>query len=143
MKLVFFALSIFLLLSGCSGSNKISSTSNTRKLRGTWLLNYITGPRIAFDGLFPGEKPTIRFDVSGKRVTGNTSCNSYSGSFDAEGTTINFKEPLTSTKMACPGEGESVFLKILEKINTYDVTEGYTLSLFTDGVASMRFTRVK
>ena len=34
-------------------------------------------------------------------------------------------------------------MRTLVKINSYDVTAGYTLSLITDGVASMRFTKVK
>ena len=131
------------MLISCSNSNKINSDADFKKLKGSWQLNYITGPRIAFEGLYPGQKPTITFDISEKKTKGNTSCNSFSGSFDADGTKINFIEPLVTTKMACQGEGEAVFLRTLLKINSYDVTEGYTLSLFTDGVASMRFTRVK
>jgi heat shock protein HslJ len=141
-SLLFIAVSLYLLAS-CSNGNKITSGLDSHKLKGTWQLNYITGQRIAFDGLYPAEKPTITFDVSGKRISGNTSCNSFSGSFDASGAKISFKEPLATTKMACPGEGESVFMRTLEKINSYNVTEGYTLSLFTDSVASMRFTKVK
>jgi heat shock protein HslJ len=143
MKPFFFVAVFLCLLVSCNNSNKITSGSESHKLKGTWQLNYITGPRIVFDGLYPNEKPTINFDVSGKRISGNTGCNTFSGTFDADGTKINFKEPLPTTKMTCPGEGESVFLRTLEKINTYDVTEGYTLSLLTDGVASMRFTKVK
>lgn len=143
MKTVFLLMVSFLMLAGCNSSKKLSTNSNASKLRGTWQLNYITGPRIAFEGLYPGVKPTITFDVSGKRVSGNTSCNSFSGVFETDGTKIGFKEPLATTKMACPGEGESIFMRSLEKINSYDVTAGYTLSLLTDGVASMRFTKVK
>ncbi len=143
MKPVFFAALSFFLFIACNDSKKISSGSNALKLHGTWQLNYITGPRIAFDGLYPDKKPTITFDVPGKHISGNTSCNSFSGPFNTDGAKISFSEPLATTKMACPGEGESVFLRTLGKINTYDVTEGYTLSFFTDGVASMRFTKVK
>jgi heat shock protein HslJ len=132
----------FYLFAACSNTNKINSRPDAHKLRGTWQLNYITGPRIAFDGLYPVEKPTITFDVTGNRISGNTSCNSFSGPFHADGPKIKFKDPLTSTKMACGGEGESVFLRNLEKIDSYDLTEGYTLSLLADGVASMRFTKV-
>jgi len=131
------------MLMSCSNSNKMNSDSVFKKLKGSWQLNYITGPRIAFERLYPREKPTITFDIAEKKMRGNTSCNSFSGSFDADGTKINFTEPVVTTKMACEGEGESVFLRTLQKIDSYDVTEGYTLSLLTDGVASMRFTRVK
>ncbi|MCW3118918.1 MAG: hypothetical protein JWM28_3000 [Chitinophagaceae bacterium] len=131
------------LLISCNNSNKIHLGSDSRKLKGTWQLNYITGPRIAFDRLYPDEKPTLSFDISGKLISGNTSCNSYSGPFDVDGTKISFKEPLATMKMACPGDGESVFMRTLKKINSYDVTAGYTLSLLTDGVASMRFTKIR
>ena len=131
------------VLMSCSNSNKISTDAAFQKLKGKWQLNYISGSRIAFDGLYPGEKPTITFEISEKQVKGNTGCNSFSGSFDADAAKINFKEPVVITKMACPGEGEAVFLRTLVKINSYDVIEGYTLSLLADGVASMRFTKVK
>ena len=143
MKSVFFVAISLCLFLACSNSKKITSGSNSYKLQGTWQLNYITGPRISFEGLYPNEKPTITFDVARKRISGNTSCNSFSGPFDTDGAKISFSEPLATTKMACPGEGESIFMQTLKKINTYDVTEGYTLSLISDGVASMRFTKVK
>ena len=143
MKYAFFVAGFLFLFMSCNNSKKIASGSNSYKLQGAWQLNYITGPRIAFEGLYPNEKPTITFNIAGKRVSGNTGCNSFSGTFDADGIKISFSEPLAITKIACPGEGESVFLQTLKKINTYDATEGYTLSLLTDGVASMRFTKVK
>ena len=35
----------------------------TASLDGTWELNYVAGPRIAFNGLYPNNKPTITFDL--------------------------------------------------------------------------------
>src|SRR5690554_7428111 len=40
-------------------------------LNGTWELDYISGPRIAFDGLFPNRKPEITFNLPEKKATGN------------------------------------------------------------------------
>lgn len=56
-------------------SCKCTKTSTVSKLDGTWELNYISGPRIAFDGLYPDKKPTIVFDSKENRVSGNSSCN--------------------------------------------------------------------
>jgi len=143
MKSFFLAAICTSVLMSCGNSNKISSDTAFQKLKGKWQLNYITGSRISFDGLYPEEKPTITFEISEKQLKGNTSCNTFSDSFDADAAKISFKEPVLITKMACPGEGEAVFLRTLVKINSYDVIEGYTLSLLADGVASMRFTKVK
>lgn len=70
------------------------------KLNGTWELNYISGPRIAFDGLFPNKKPTIIFSLPEEQVSGNGSCNGYSSVIKLDGNNITFKDPL-STMMAC------------------------------------------
>ena len=40
-------------------------------LNGTWELDYISGARIAFDGLFPNRKPEITFNLPEKKATGN------------------------------------------------------------------------
>jgi heat shock protein HslJ len=133
---------LFFLFSACSTGKKSASGPTLSALQGTWQLNYITGPRIAFEGLYPDRKPTLSFDEKRKKIAGSTSCNSFSVPLTAEGKKINFAEPMAMTKMACPGEGENVFLETLKKITGYDVTAGYTLTLLMGDVAMMRFTKV-
>ena len=111
------------------------------QLGGTWELNYISGPRIAFNGLYPGKKPTIKFDIAEKRFSGNTSCNSFSGALIADDTTINFTEPFIMTKMACPGEGEATFVEMLKKVSNYTITNDSTLNFTMGDIAVMRFTK--
>lgn len=111
------------------------------QLSGTWELNYISGPRIAFNGLYPGKKPTIKFEVAEKRVSGNTSCNSFSGVLVADDTTINFTGPMAMTKMACPGEGEATFLEMLKKVGTYSISNDTTLNFMMGDIAIMRFNK--
>lgn len=111
------------------------------QLGGTWELNYISGPRIAFNGLYPGKKPIIKFDVAEKRVSGNTSCNSFSGQLIADDSTINFTQPLIMTKMACPGEGEATFVEMLKKASTYSITSDTTLTFMMGDISIMRFTK--
>lgn len=115
--------------------------SGLSQLNGSWELNYISGPRIAFNGLYPGKKPTINFDIAEKRVSGNSSCNSFSGELVADDTTINFTGPMISTKMACPGEGEATFFEMLKKVNTYSVTSDSTLNFMMGDIAIMRFAK--
>jgi heat shock protein HslJ len=142
MRKLLILVAIFCAFISCNSSKK-SSQNNLSPLQGSWQLNYITGPRIAFEGLYPDKKPTITFDMKKNEASGNTSCNNFSGGITREGNKISFSEAMAMTKMACPGEGETVFLQALKKVNNYDVTTGYTLTLLMDNVAMMRFTKIQ
>ncbi|MBD1420227.1 META domain-containing protein [Sphingobacterium chuzhouense] len=111
----------------------------TDKLVGTWELDYILEPETTFDVLYPERKPTITFDVAEKKVNGNSSCNSFSGSVNIDGHTISFG-PMASTKMACPGNGEQVFLKNLERVTSFDVQDS-TLTMIMDDMVVMRWQK--
>jgi heat shock protein HslJ len=118
-------------------------TGKTASLEGTWELNYVTGPRIAFNGLYPNKKPTIIFDLKENRFSGSTSCNNYTGKLNVNGNAISFKEPIAATKMMClDGQGESVYLSTLEKIDSYSISEdGKTLNFIMGDIAMMRFEK--
>lgn len=113
------------------------------KLDGTWELNYITGPRIAFDGLYPDKKPTINFNTKDSLVSGNNSCNSYTGKLNVTDAKIDFTQPMTATKMMCmDGQSEQVFMSTLSKVTSYSITDdGKTLNLISGDIATMRFTK--
>lgn len=106
-------------------------------------MNYITGPRIAFDGLFPNKKPTISFNLSENKVSGNNSCNQYFGTLKVENNKINFKDAkMGMTMMACPGEGEKVYMNTLEKVDSYSISDdGKTLNFLMGDIAMMRFEK--
>lgn len=139
MKHLLFSLLLLSFLS-CNNSKKIAK-ADPDQLDGTWVLNYISGPRIAFEGLYPNKKPQIVFTVADKRVSGNTGCNSFSGPLVIDGSKISFDQPMAMTKMACPGEGEMVFMETLKKVNTYSVSGGNTLNLIMGDIAVMRFSK--
>ena len=123
-------------------NNRVSASSDSTKLTGTWELNYITGSRIAFDGLYPNKKPTITFDVVNNSVSGNTSCNNFSGQLKVTGNKIDFTGPLAMTKMMCQdGKGENVFVETLKKVNTYTISNGTSLNFIQDDMAVMRFSK--
>ena len=124
----------------CNNSKKAAKDPDPSQLDGTWVLNYISGPRIAFEGLYPNKKPQLVFTSADKRLSGNTGCNSFSGPLVVDGYKISFDQPLALTKMFCPGEGETVFLETLKKINTYSVS-GNTLNLIMGDIAMMRFSK--
>jgi heat shock protein HslJ len=119
------------------------STMKTASLEGTWELNYISGPRIAFEGLYPDKKPTINFDLVGNKFSGNNSCNQYFGSLIMDGNKLNFKDAkMGMTMMACLGNGDSVYMSTLEKIDSYTISEdGKTLRFRMGDVEMMRFEK--
>ncbi len=141
MKKIILSLTLFCsVLISCNSVK----TANSQKaaLQGAWELNYITGPRIAFSGLYPDNKPTITFNLKETTVSGRNSCNSYSGKLNVDGSKISFKEPMMVTKMFCPGEGENVYMNTLQKIDSYSVSEdGKTLNFIMGDIVMMRFEK--
>ena len=141
MKKIILSLTLFCsVLISCNSVK----TANSQKaaLQGAWELNFISGPRITFAGLYPNDAPIITFDLKENRVSGKNSCNSYSGTLNADGSKINFKEPMMVTKMFCPGEGENVYMNTLQKIDSYSVSEdGKTLNFIMGDIVMMRFEK--
>lgn len=131
-----FILTTFLFIS-CAVKNNLDSETlyNT-----TWELEYISGPRIAFDGLYPDKKPKITFDKTTNKVSGNNSCNGYSADYTLNGSSISFGENGPSTMMYC-GEGENVFMNMIKKINKYSFDQDGKLNLIIDDVTMMRFKK--
>lgn len=143
MKKIFTLIFAGLLLLSCDAS-KSKKTDPVSKLEGTWVLNYITGPRIAFDGLYPNKKPTITFNTKDNQVSGNNSCNTYTGKLVINGNKVDFDQPMAVTKMMCMDgqQGEETYMSTLQKITSYDITDnGKTLNLISGDIAMMRFTR--
>lgn len=142
MKKVFIlVMALAVIVAACKSKKNISTKKDD--LSGTWELDYISGPRIAFDGLYPDKKPFLKVETDSNRVSGNTSCNNFFGKLNRDGHNVSFKDGLGMTKMACQGQGETTFISTLEKINKYDITdEGKTLHLIMGDIAMMRFKRV-
>src|SRR5690606_21724560 len=127
------------------GNTRIAKFSNNpslsaEKLSGTWELDYISGPRIAFEGLYPDKKPTIQFDLDKGRIHGTGSCNNYNASIKLDNHSINIGA-IASTKMLCPHTGEAVFFQTLEKINKFSVSDDQ-LTLIMGDIAMMRFKKL-
>jgi len=141
-KLSLVVVFFYLTVTSCTTTKPVT---NTHSLEGTWELNYITGPRIAFDGLYPDKKPTIVFDLKENKIYGNNSCNQYFGALILDGSKINFKDAkMGMTMMACGGNGDSVYMDTLAKIESYTITdEGKTLNFLIGNVVMMRFTYQK
>lgn len=120
-----------------AGAIEMNTTSG---INGTWALAYISGQTIAFESLYPDKKPFVTIDDATKKVSGTTSCNSFNGQVFIAGNTIHFSDAIAMTKMFCPGGGEHAFFEVLKKISRYAINDS-TLTLLSDDIALMRFTR--
>lgn len=134
-----FVAMIALLIVSCTSKKDIDS----EKIYDTvWEMEYISGPRIAFQGLYPDRKPVITFDKITGKVSGNNSCNGYSADFTLTGNSISFGEAGPATLMYC-GEGEPVFMNMIKKVNKYSFDEEGKLNLMIDEVSVMRFKKTE
>jgi heat shock protein HslJ len=138
MKKQNYLILLFIFIISSCAVKKVAEDKN--QLNGTWELNYISGPRIAFEGLYPNQKPQLTFDVASNKLYGNTSCNSLSGALVIVENKIDFNAPMALTKRFCEGQGEQLFLESLKKTTRYSVSES-TLILLMDDIAIMRFIK--
>lgn len=89
-------------------------TRYTVTLAGNWFLI----PVLPMD-TGAGRTPQLIFNLEDKTFSGNTGCNSMSGSFDYTDSTIVFNERIMLTKMACTGYNEQVFIENLLRIDRF------------------------
>ena len=128
-----------LLISACS---TVKNTKTTNGLANTvWELEYISGSRIAFEGLYPNKRPKITFNTTTNNVSGTSSCNGYSAKYTSNGKTISFGEPGPTTMMFCEGGGEQAFLQMMKKVDNYSIDKDGKLNLNIGEVAMMRFKK--
>jgi heat shock protein HslJ len=129
-----------LFISSCS-SVKDKKTTNSLS-NATWQLEYISGPRIAFEGLYPNKKPQITFNATTKNVSGNSGCNGYSAKYTLNAKRISFGEPGTTTMMFCEGGGEKTFLQMIKQVDNYSIGTDGKLNLNKGEVSIMRFKKI-
>jgi heat shock protein HslJ len=115
-----------------------ASPAGVPGLSGVWRLESLAGtPAVA------GVDATLEF-LAGDRVSGNGSCNRFTGTFKATDNRIAFGS-LAGTRMACTSEPasaqETAYLKALTDAERF-VLDGSSLQIFSRGQASpLRFTR--
>jgi len=138
------ALSSLGALSSCNmmkkNTEKTSADNSIAQLTGSWELNYITGIRIAFNGLYPDAKPSISFGKVSGEMNGNTSCNVFGSKVTISGNKLSVSEPGAMTMRHCEGEGERRFLDMLKKVDSYEVKDN-VLTLSQGDLALMRFAK--
>lgn len=109
--------------SGGAGATELPGTS--------WVIKNLPGTQIGT------AVPTIAFGTDGT-VSGSAGCNTFNGSYTADGSSISFG-PLATTKMACPQVDtavETVFLEGLAGATSWSI-DGQVLTL--DGATTLTF----
>ena len=140
MKKNYILISTFLVL--VIGSCTTTKNTNSNDLYDSlWELEYISGTRIAFNGLYPERKPVISFNKATGKITGNNSCNGYTADFTIKGDNIDIGEPGPTTMMYC-GDGEQQFLNMMEKINSISIDKEGKLNLMIGEIPMMRYRKV-
>lgn len=130
---------VVLFVSSC-GSSK---SAPEEALYGTvWELDYISGPRIAFEGLFPDKKPQITFNKETNEVSGSGSCNGYAAKYTLNGKAISFGEQYPTTMMFCDGGGEAQFTQTIKKVDSYSFDSDGKLNLLIEDIPFLRFKKV-
>lgn len=120
---------------------RFKALDSAQNLTGTWELDYIAGSEEPFNELFPNGNPTLVFSAENDQVHGRGGCNAFNGSVKLDGKGIQFG-PIASTRMACKGNGESLFFKTLDKVNGHSLSDG-ELTLLVGDTASLRFKRAQ
>jgi heat shock protein HslJ len=110
----------------------------------TWQATAINNGKEAVVSVVSGTRPTAAFDDDG-RITGDTGCNTFNGSYEIDGEGAIGIGPLASTKKACADEQasaqEAAYLAALQQATVYRFVDG-TLELRNDdGALQVSFTQ--
>jgi heat shock protein HslJ len=127
MKSLILMLSIVSVLgSSCNNSKKL--TGMVEQLKAKWMLQSLAG-QTDLSSLFNSRMPALEFDTKAMRVTGNAGCNNLNGPISLDGAGQLSFGNLAMTRMACPGNGESLFTSALSKVNRFSINDNL-LTLF-------------
>ena len=80
------------------------------------------------------------FDAANLTINGYAGCNNFNGPFKIDGAMLDLSAPLAMTRMMCPGEGESTFIRNLQKANGWTVRDN-TLRLMAGDLVIMKLDK--
>ena len=128
--MVIVVLVVALAACGSDDSDDASSSSTAAPPSGVPLIGT---PWVLINGAelgVPAEGVTVTAEFADGRVSGNSGCNSYSGTFDVSGNVVSFG-PTAGTRMACAPAAmavEQAYLARLPEVNRYSIADS-TLTL--------------
>lgn len=101
----------FLFTWACGSSKKMISTKVLTSQ--TWELSTLQDEPLNLSDFQTG-KPFLKFEDDGK-LSGSTGCNNFTGSYKLADDALTL-DPGAMTRMACPGNGETIFLNALKEV---------------------------
>lgn len=124
---------LIIALTACAaGGNNLSGTQ--------WRLTELNG-RVP---LGAAEPIALNF-TSTDQASGNSGCNSYSGSYRAAGSNLTFSA-LVSTERACLDQGmmtqEAALYQALSAVATYELRNDQLILMDSNGTVTLRFARI-
>jgi heat shock protein HslJ len=114
--------------------------SESSALNGRWELDSIAGAKLAFNAMYPDQKPSLILNLPAMQAEGSTSCNSYSSAFTIDSNHIEFIN-LTATEKACNGVGEPTFVNALKRATNYTLLDSTSLTLLRQDTILLKFVR--
>lgn len=117
-------------------SKGVQIVHDTSTIAGTWYLMPVLSSDTA-----AGKLPTLNFELTEGRFSGNNGCNAMSGSFFIKEDALRFGDNVVSTKMACPGYNEKLFVNNLLKTNRFMIKDGVLQLMYNTTILS-KWTRV-
>lgn len=116
-------------------STGIQVIQDTASIAGNWYLIPVLPSDTA-----AGKIPTLNFDLTAGRFSGNNGCNAMSGSFFIKEDALRFGENMVSTKMACQGYNEKPFVDNLLKTNRFMIKDSVLQLMYNTTILS-KWTR--
>jgi heat shock protein HslJ len=116
------------LLAGCMVARKRPT------LAATWQLLRISAEK---PDTFFATRPELQFQKDGV-VRANTGCNELQAEYSVEGDLIHFGGQQLTSNYVCPGFDEEQFVKMLARVNRYEISEN-ELHFLRDTVLLMTF----
>ncbi|MCW5912051.1 MAG: META domain-containing protein [Cyclobacteriaceae bacterium] len=105
-------------------------------LNDIWVLEAIDQTEIT-EADYAQERPQLEFHKVDGKIIGTTGCNRLSGTYTTTGNNISFG-PMLTTKMACPGNGETRFVNALGEVTSFKIVK-LKLYLLAGSTEKLRF----
>lgn len=125
--------------SGASSNSNIE-IQKIMDIDGVWNLQAFSDSKIVLKELYPSRIPFLNINQAAKQISGNTSCNSFSGKIIIDGDKIKLEEPMAMTQKFCAGDGEATFLRYLERVKNCRLTDDSSLHLLSGDTLLMKFS---
>jgi len=109
---------LLLIVSSCGTTCKMGTKKQLSAH--VWELNTLNGKVLDINEFRTGT-PFLIFDKSGF-VSGSTGCNNFTGKYELNKTSLSI-EAGAMTRMACQGNGETLFLNALKQVKTIQTSK--------------------